>query len=990
MVLAKTLRVHNLAKELGVKSKAIVEKCVAEGVPDITNHMSTVKLGLAETVRQWFADATEDTAEHNTAIETAEKIDVAKVKAPRKTKAKAKSAGQDDSNAATAVAELETVEPPVEAEPEAPVAPKAARVATPMPAEATVSEEAEAEVVEKAAVEAEPAVDEVTATPEAETAPSVETAPAETAANEVVAPAEPAKDAASDDAPPMEAPAAPKQAEKTPGNAPGGPVMPAGVQNVPSRPDVVKPAGERMHTVKKVALRGPKVIRVERPEPVAPPRPRRPVGGQSLSPGEVAGITRSRGPQRGRGAGGSGGGDAPDLPGRGRGGGGVGGAGRGAGGRSRSTRRTSSRNDTLLTGPSNLSKADIEAMQDRLNRSTGFVKQRHRQMKSGGQMITQSAAMIGGKVEIEEPITIKSLSSVTGLKTGQIVTFLFKQGVFANANSAIETEKAMEVCLDYDIELEVKQKESALQILEKAFAAREKVDVRPRPPVVTVLGHVDHGKTSLLDRVRNADIATHEDGGITQHIGAYRVTVEGTDGKPKTVVFIDTPGHEAFTQMRARGAKMTDLVVLVVAADDGIMPTTVEAISHAKAAGVPIVVALNKIDLPGVDTEENLQRLYGQLAEQGISPVAWGGDVEIIKTSAMTGQGVTELLEHLDLQAEVLELTADFGGPGRGTVIEAEMQSGRGAVARVLMQDGLLDLGAFFVAGRSYGRVRDMTDDRGNRIKTAGPATPLELSGIDGLPDAGDGFYIAESLQRAEQIAKDYREVEREKTLARQTVTLDTFSATIKAGQAETLNVVLKCDVQGSVETLRPNLEAIGNDEVNVKVLHAAVGAITESDIELASASDGLVIGFHVTATPAVREIAEQRGVEIRLYRVIYEITDDVKKALEGMLTPETKENMIGRATVKEIFSIKKLGTVAGCIVAEGLVKKKCKVRLERDGAIVTEGREIKSLRRVKDEVNEVQVGTECGILIDGYDDVKPDDLIVCYEVEEIRRTLDG
>ncbi|MEM6459497.1 MAG: translation initiation factor IF-2 N-terminal domain-containing protein, partial [Planctomycetota bacterium] len=574
----KTLRVHQLAKELGVNSKVIVAKCEAEGVPGITNHMSVVKLGLAATVREWFSEGAGD--DHN-AVETAEKVDLEKVRKPRRKAATKKKAAADDTVNDDSAAATATIE--------APPKPKPKRKPKPKPTE---PESADETVVQ--------------------------------------APAEPEA--------PAEAPA--------PVEADAGPVQPAGVQNVPDRPDVVKPVGEQLEAPKKAKLAGPKVIRVEKPEPDRPPRPRRAGGGPSggggprsgggggggMAPGEVEGISRSRGPARGGGV---------------RPGGGAPGGGDDRGNKRRSLNSRRGRSaDALLTGPTQLSKADADELDARLKGSTGYMKQRRRDLRTKGTggatgFQAQSAVQTGGKVEIEEPITIKGLSSATGIKTAQIVKFLFNQGVMASVNSAIGTEAAMEVAMEYNIELEVKELESAEEQVEKQFAEREKVDVQPRPPVVTVLGHVDHGKTSLLDRIRRADVADHEDGGITQHVGAYRVSVEGSDGDKKTVVFLDTPGHEAFSAMRARGAKMTDLVVLVVAADDGVMPTTLEAINHAKAAVVPMNVSLIQLDTPQA-TDENIRKIYGQLAEHGLNPVEWGGDTEIVKTSATEGTGVTE------------------------------------------------------------------------------------------------------------------------------------------------------------------------------------------------------------------------------------------------------------------------------------------------------------------------------------------------------------
>lgn len=948
--MAKTLRIHNLAKELGVQSKVIVAKCDAEGVPDITNHMSVVKLGLAETIRQWFA--VDEADQDHAAIETAEKVDVKKVRKKASPKKIANAASkqddgdQDDGDSDTAVAVEE------------------------LPADSTVTIQEQAEAVKgkahKAPKKPEPTEAEVAETQVAAESPADQ----EPAAAEV------------ESVEPEQAQAASEKQDKD------EPVKALGMVNVPNRPDVVKPAGEQLTTPQKAKMSGPKVIRIEKPEPISAPRSRGPRRESQVPSGEIDGVTRSRGPARGggvkRGPGGGGGGPVPGDSGRG------GGAGASNKRRSQSTRRN--RNDPLLTGPTQMSKADLEELDAKVRGAAGYLKKRRQTFGKGHVgSAAQSALVTGGSVEIEEPITIKALSFATGIKAAEVVKFLFKKGIMANVNSAIETELAEEICLDYEIELKVKEHETAAQRVEQEFKDRERINVQPRPPVVTILGHVDHGKTSLLDRIRKADVAHHEHGGITQHVGAYRVIVQGSDESEKSVVFLDTPGHAAFTAMRARGAQVTDIVVLIVAADDGVMPQTVESINHAKAAGVPVVVAVNKCDLPGFD-DKKLQAIYGQLAEHGLNPTAWGGETEVIKTSAQTGEGVTELLETLDLQAQVMELTADYGGPGRGIVIEAEMQSGRGSVARVLVKDGVVKVGDFIVIGRAFGRVRDMTNDRDKKITEAGPATPLELSGIDEIPDAGDKFYITNSLKRAEEVANHYRNDERQQAqLNRTKVTLDNFTETIQANKVNMLNVVIKADVQGSVETLRKSLSELGNSEVAVKVIDAGVGGVTENNVLLADASDALIIAFHAAITPTVREIAEQRHVEVRNYRVIYEVIDDLKLMLEDMLVPETKEDEIGRAECKEVFKIGKLGAVAGCMVTEGAMKAgdKTKVRLLRDGVVVTEKRAIESLRRVKDEVKEVRAGTECGIRIAGFEDIKPGDVLVCYKLTEIKRKLD-
>ncbi len=945
--MSKATRVFEIAKELGVTSKAIVEKCKAEGVPGITNHMSVVKVGLQATLIEWFTVTEQQDAQ--TAVETAAPVDLSKVRAPRRRAARKKDAQESDAVSAVApVEELEVVEPEEQVAAVAPVA---------VPQE----EEPVAPIAEQSPAPATP-----------------ETTPAQPAAEPTSEPV----------TPPIAALATPAAAAP-----PAESASPMGKPNVPDRPKVVLPVGERLAKPKDAVLKGPKVIRVEQPDVVQAPRPRRPAGAGGGGGGgggprttsyepDVPGITRSRGPARGRGAGGAGAGGGGDAEGPARGG--------AAGNKRRSQSSRRSRNsDVIALGPGKMSEQDLIELDARLKGAPGFLKQRRRAMKTkGGMNVSASPAQVGGKVEIAEPITIKGLSAATGIKSGDIIKYLFSKGVMATINSAIDTEMAMEIALEYNIELAVKERQTAEQAVLRIFEKQEEFDVRRRPPVVAVLGHVDHGKTSLLDKIRKADVAAHEDGGITQHVGAYRVTIEGSEGQQKTVVFLDTPGHEAFTSMRARGANVTDIVVLVVAADDGVMPQTIESINHAKAAGVTVVVALNKTDLPNA-TQENVHKIYGQLAEHGLNPTEWGGDTEIVKVSAHTGKGVSDLLEILDYQAELLDLKADYGGLARGTVIEAEMQEGRGSVARALVEQGTLRVGDFIVMGRAFGRVRDMTDHRSQPVGEAEPSTPVELSGIDMLPDAGDKFYVTSSLKQAEDVARQYREQERQLQLASQTkVTLDNFAETIKAGAVRELRVVLKADVQGSIDVLRKSLSEIGNNEVSVKVLHAAVGGITESDVLLADASDAIVVGFHVIAPTAVRDIADERSVEIRLYRVIYDLTDDIVKALEGMLEPERREESVGQLEVRQVFRISKVGNIAGCLVTEGSVQKDALIRLVRNGVVVTDNRAIEALRRVKDDVREVRLGTECGVRIKGFDDIKEGDLMICYRSQTIARKL--
>ncbi|HUU59042.1 MAG TPA: translation initiation factor IF-2, partial [Phycisphaerae bacterium] len=517
------------------------------------------------------------------------------------------------------------------------------------------------------------------------------------------------------------------------------------------------------------------------------------------------------------------------------------------------------------------------------------------------------------------------------------------------------------------------------ELLEK-FEARERGQALPRAPVVTFLGHVDHGKTSLLDQIRNTAVAEGEAGGITQHTGAYRY-----DRDDQHVVFLDTPGHEAFTAMRARGANMTDVVVLVVAADDGVMPQTIEAINHAKAAEVPLVVALNKIDLPNA----NVQRILGQLAEYDLIPQQWGGKVEVIETSTVTGEGIERLVETLSLEAELLELAADPNAPGTGYVIEAEMAPGRGAVARLLVLDGTLNVGDILLAGKGYGRVRQMIDSSGRTVPAAGPSTPVEVSGLNELPEAGDRFFIVEALDQAKRVAQDRRIAARARALAATPGrTLEALLGQIEAGEINQLPLIIKGDVQGTVEALNASLDKLATDEVRVNILHSGVGAISTGDVTLAEASGAIIIGFNVVTDAAARHLAEAKGIDIRLYRVIYDIIEDMRKALEEGLAPEIHEETLGRAEIRQVFKVSRIGTVAGCLVTDGLANRGAKVRITREGIVIEDERTLESLKRFKDDAREVRAGMECGLKIAGYDDIKEGDVLEFYRQVEVARTL--
>ena len=621
----------------------------------------------------------------------------------------------------------------------------------------------------------------------------------------------------------------------------------------------------------------------------------------------------------------------------------------------------------------------------------GFFRKHRRDAKgradqpSGGGGRAPTAKEVGGVVVVNEPITVRELSEATGVKQADILKKFFLMGVSITVNTSLDPDQATEVMLDFGIELQVNASRSAAEVIEQRFADRELVDVQARAPVVTILGHVDHGKTSLLDRIRNTNVASGEAGGITQATSAFQVPVR-TGNRDRMVTFIDTPGHEAFTAMRARGAKVTDIAVLVVAADDGVMPQTVESINHAKAAGVPIVVALNKIDKPEA-TDGNIQRILGQLAEHGLNPVEWGGETEVLRTSAVKGEGIQDLLDMLDYQAELRDFKADVGGRAVGTVLEAQMEEGRGPVARILVQEGTLKKGDFVVVGRGFGRVRDLVDAHGRRIPEAGPSTPVAISGIDQLPDAGDRLYCVESLRDAEDAAEERRRLHRERELAVPRVTLDNIFQKMQEAQRTELPLVVKADVQGSVETLRVVLAKLGSDEVTVSVKHIAVGGINESDVALAEATGAIILGFNVTSSSRARQLAEAKGIDIRLYEVIYQLTDDVSKAAKGLLAPEIRLEVLGHAEVRAVFKISKVGMVAGCYVTDGVIERNAQIRVTRDGIVVEKDRRLEQLKRFKDDAKEVRAGQECGMKIVGYDYICAGDVLECYKSVEVART---
>jgi translation initiation factor IF-2 len=588
-------------------------------------------------------------------------------------------------------------------------------------------------------------------------------------------------------------------------------------------------------------------------------------------------------------------------------------------------------------------------------------------------------------ITITEGVSVKDLAELLGVRAKDVIARLLARGVFATINQTLDAELAQDIARQFGANTDVitfEEQAAKEAAAEAGFTAETEENLQVRPPVVTIMGHVDHGKTTLLDNIRHTNVAGGEAGGITQHIGAYEVRIADPNSPAygREIVFLDTPGHEAFTRMRARGAKVTDIVVLVVAADDGVMPQTLEAMDHAKAADVPLIVAVNKIDKPDALPD----RVKKQLADRGLMPEEWGGSTVFVDVSAKQKTNLNLLLEMICLVADLQELKGNPDRPATGVVLEAKLDRGRGPVATVLVQNGTLHTGDYFVVGNVFGRVRAMLDDRGEQLEEAGPSIPVEILGLEGLPQAGDQFVVAADRDKARGIA-DYREQKaREAALAKTSrVSLEGLADQVKKEGIKELNIILKGDVQGSVEVLGDLLGKMSTEKVKIKILHSGVGAITETDVLLASASNAIIIGFNVRPERKAQELAEQEKVDIRLHSIIYELQDEIKRAMQGMLEPVFKENYLGRAEVRDTFRIPKVGTIAGCYVQDGILKRDAEVRLLRDNVVVYRGR-IGSLRRFKDDVGEVRNGMECGIGIAGYGDVKVGDVIEAFQMEKI------
>lgn len=593
---------------------------------------------------------------------------------------------------------------------------------------------------------------------------------------------------------------------------------------------------------------------------------------------------------------------------------------------------------------------------------------------------SEEASEESGDIEtvfIGENITVKELAEKLNMSGTELVKHLMKKGIMAGINQTLDFDTAVKIGEDFDFIIE---REPEKDIMEETFKEEpdDEKDLQERPPVVVVMGHVDHGKTSLLDSIRHSSVTTTEAGGITQHIGAYTVQI---DGKP--ITFLDTPGHEAFTAMRMRGAQVTDIAVLVVAADDGVMPQTIEAINHAKAAGVEIIVAINKID----KVSANPDRVKQELVEYGLLAEDWGGETICVPVSAVNKTGIDNLLEMIILTAEMKELKANPNKKARGAIIEAQLDKGRGPVATVLVQSGTLHVGDPIVAGCAYGKIRAMTDDKGRRVKKAGPSTPVEILGLSEVPSAGDSFYVAANDKQARQVAESVIAKNRMDMIKNtpNKVSLDDLFTQIQSGNVKELNIVVKADVHGSVEAVKQSLERLSNDEVRVRTIHGGVGAITESDVMLASASNAIIIGFNVRPEPAAKAFADEEKVDLRLYRVIYNAIEDVANAMKGMLDPVYEEKIIGHAEVRQLFKASGVGTIAGSYILDGKFVRNCKVRVTREGEKIYEG-ELESLKRFKDDVKEVAAGYECGLVMKKFNDLKELDIVEAYMMVEVPR----
>ena len=896
------VRIYELAKEAGLKSKELADKLIALGYP-IKSHSSTVDDDMAADIRRKvLGKATAEVTEKpvgvkkKTTVVRKRSTTVVRRRSKAQKEALAKKAEEAElaASAAEAAAEAEEVE-------------------TAAPAEAPVVEAEAAEAPEAAEVEQPAAEPEQTDEPDV-APPAAE----EAAAGEAVA-EEPAVE------PPVEA-----EKKKKDKPVKEEPKRAKGLAKIVGRVDI-------------------KIEDTRPPRPRRPSRPSRPGAGGPSMPDPGQAVPSGKGKKKGKRVVAVGNEDAArqKKPGK-------------------AARKGRQRVD--FRG------GDIEYMRPRKGRRK--KDNRRSKGKVASTPVTEAKA-IKRRIKVFETISVGDLAKRMGIKANEIIAKLMGLGVMATVNQSLDLDTATLVATDFGYEVEQGMTEElAIDALQEQ---EQGGDEQPRYPVVTVMGHVDHGKTSILDAIRKTDVAEGEAGGITQHIGAYHVKAPSGD-----ITFVDTPGHAAFTEMRSRGAKVTDIVVLVVAADDGVMDQTKEAIAHAQAAEVPIVVAINKIDKDNADPE----RVKRELAEYGLSPEDWGGDTIYCETSAKKGIGIDELLENIQLQAEILELSADPTRKARGTVIEAQLHKGRGPVATVLVQEGTLRVGDYFVAGMYSGKVRSLANDRGEMVKEAGPAMPVEVQGLSGVPQAGDEFVVVTDEKMAKSVSGARQLKARESELASASkVSLDNLFEKMAEQEMKELRVILRADVQGTLQAFGQAAEKLSTDVIRVKVLHEGTGAITENDIHLAAASDAIIIGFNVRPSVKVKELAEREQVDVRSYDVIYHALEDIEKAMVGMLEPEFEERVIGTAEVRETFSVPKVGTIAGCFVIDGKIERNAKVRVLRESVVIYTG-EIESLRRFKDDVKEVASGYECGIGVQNYNDIKIGDTLEAFVLDEVEAKL--
>lgn len=929
------LRVRDLATELDISSKDLMTLLRELKIP-AKSHMSSLTDEEVEQVRNHHRNRSAEPQVVETratsGVIVRKRHRTAAAEAPAASEA-AGQAGPEDEEAPE-----EAAEPA--AEPEKPHARKAPRAVVITPAR-IITEEAPESVAPKAAEMPEPVEAEIPAEVEAPAEVHAEEAPAPESAEEPAAAEEAPAEAAAEGESEEDAKKARKKTKKA------KPAPPSVQVKIISRPTIVEFPDTRPEGQPPVRPMGPAA------RPMGPAG--RPAGPAQRPSGP--GAPRPGGP-RPMGPADQGAAPRPAPEGEGA---------RDSRGKKKKGRRT-------------VEAADLYRKEE-FSMGKGKKAQRAEARRAGGshaqQQVTQPLKASKRKIRVEDTIRLTDLAHQMGIKAQDLIKKLFSMGVMATINQSLDFDTALLLAAEFKYEVEkVGFSEDEFLLPKEADKAE---DLKPRPPVVTIMGHVDHGKTSLLDAIRSTSVASGEAGGITQHIGAYHVATSRGE-----IVFLDTPGHEAFTTMRARGAKVTDIVVLVVAADDGVMDQTREAVSHSKAAGVPIVVAVNKMDKEGADPD----RVKRELSDLGLMPEDWGGDTIYAHVSAKKRQGLDELLELILLQAEVLDLKANPDKPGRGHVVEAKLDKGRGPVGTVLIQEGQISQGDAFVCGMISGKVRAMFDDQGKQIKTAGPAIPTEIQGFEAIPEAGDEFVIVKDEKVARKIAEDRRVKHRDRELAKESkVTLESFLASKAGEEAQNLNLLLKADVQGSLEAISEALRKLSTDEVKIAIVHGGAGAITESDILLASASNAIIIGFNIRPTAKTKEVAEQEKVDIRFYDIIYKLVDDIKAAMSGMLSPDIKEVYLGQADVQQVFSVPKIGNIAGCMVSDGKLKRNANIRLLRNGVVIYTGK-LSSLKRFKDDAKEVTKGYDCGAGLENFNDVKVGDIIEAFELVEEARTI--